>query len=125
MVYKVVTWPDSQELMEHPRFNECLLINDGVGLDTYGPSAYMVPIGLYLELKENWPSRQIVLDKRPYAWGRNGRFVQKGILVQENHGVTLGSDILEIRAVSMRNHEGNVAIRIAKDELYKLIYALL
>lgn len=125
MIYKVVTWPDSQALMEHKRFEECLLINDGVGLDMFGPSAYMVPIELYLELKENWPSRQIVLEKRPYAWGRNGRFVQKGILVQENYGVTLGCDFIEIRAVSMRNNEGNTAVRISKDELYKLIEALL
>ena len=26
--YILVEWPESQELMEHERFNECLLIQD-------------------------------------------------------------------------------------------------
>ena len=44
---KIVTWPESQLLMEHPDFeNECLLINDEYGLDKYGSSAYWVPASM-------------------------------------------------------------------------------
>lgn len=39
----VVTWPDSQNLMEYEGFEEnCHLIDDESGLDQYGSSAYFV-----------------------------------------------------------------------------------
>lgn len=39
----VVTWPESQNLMEYEGFEEnCHLINDDSGLDQYGSSAYFV-----------------------------------------------------------------------------------
>ena len=45
--YVVVTWPDSQLLMEHRGFSKnCFLINDENGLETFGSSAYFVD--------ENW-----------------------------------------------------------------------
>lgn len=41
--YVIVTWPESQELMEREGFEEnCHLINDESGLDLYGSSAYFV-----------------------------------------------------------------------------------
>lgn len=41
--YMIVEWPESQELMEHPDFNEhSCLINDENWLDQYGPMSYFV-----------------------------------------------------------------------------------
>jgi len=41
--YIVVTWPDSQELMELEGFRDnSYLINDDKGLDDFGSSAYFV-----------------------------------------------------------------------------------
>lgn len=43
MDYEVVTWPESQDLMEKKGFREhCELINSEKGLDMYGSSAYLV-----------------------------------------------------------------------------------
>lgn len=41
--YEVVQWPEIQLLMDEPWFNECILINDDMGVETYGSSAYYVP----------------------------------------------------------------------------------
>jgi len=41
---EIVIWPDSQEYMEMPWFeNEATLINDGVGVELFGGSAYLIP----------------------------------------------------------------------------------
>ena len=41
--YVVFQWPESQELMAMPEFEEhCYLISDDKGLDDFGPSAYFV-----------------------------------------------------------------------------------
>lgn len=48
--YKLVKWPKSQMLMEHPRFNECLFVQDIEGHNEVGSSAYMCPIDLYKEI---------------------------------------------------------------------------
>ena len=41
--YVVVTWPDIQALMDEPGFRKnSSLINDDIGLETYGSSAYYV-----------------------------------------------------------------------------------
>lgn len=45
--YVIVTWPESQELMEQEWFDECVLINDEYMLDKVGGSAYFVPKHLY------------------------------------------------------------------------------
>ena len=45
--YILVQWPESQELMEHKRFNECLLVQDIDDHDEVGSSAYMCPEDLY------------------------------------------------------------------------------
>lgn len=50
MKYILVQWPESQMLMEHARFNECLLINDIEGHEEVGSSAYMCPEDLYDEI---------------------------------------------------------------------------
>lgn len=44
--YILVQWPESQKLMEHERFNECLLVQD---IDDYDGtcSSYMCPEDLY------------------------------------------------------------------------------
>ena len=47
--YSVITWADSQELFEQEWFDECILINDDVGLEMFGSSAYLVPIDRYNE----------------------------------------------------------------------------
>ena len=49
-IYKLVQWPESQMLMEHPRFNECLFVQDIEGHNEVGSSAYMCPIDLYEEI---------------------------------------------------------------------------
>lgn len=44
-LFTPVTWPDSQELMELPGFEEnALLINDQPLLEQYGSSAYLVKV---------------------------------------------------------------------------------
>jgi hypothetical protein len=47
VLYVVVCWPESQELMEHPEFNtRCYLINDDKGIEDFGSSAYFVPVDM-------------------------------------------------------------------------------
>ena len=41
--YVIITWPESQRLMEEEWFDECILINEEPLLDEVGPSAYFVP----------------------------------------------------------------------------------
>lgn len=48
--YILVQWPESQELMGHKRFNECLLVLDIDGHDEVGSSSYMCPEDLYKEI---------------------------------------------------------------------------
>lgn len=48
--YKLVQWPESQMLMEHSRFNECLFIENIEGHNDVGSSAYMCPIDIYEEI---------------------------------------------------------------------------
>ena len=48
--YIVVTWPDSQAIMDEDWFDECHLINDDMGLEKFGSSAYFVPEDRYIEL---------------------------------------------------------------------------
>ena len=48
--YILVQWPESQKLMEHKRFNECLLVQDIDGHDKAGSSSYMCPEDLYKEI---------------------------------------------------------------------------
>ena len=50
-LFTVVTWPESQVLMDLPDFRKyCHLINDSEGLSQFGPQAYMCEISW---LKEN------------------------------------------------------------------------
>jgi len=43
--YCIITWPDSQKIMEEEWFEEeALLINDAKGVEKYGVSAYFIPI---------------------------------------------------------------------------------
>ena len=50
--YIVVTWPESQSLMDYDWFeDECELINTKKGIDKYGSAAYYVPIDRYNEIK--------------------------------------------------------------------------
>lgn len=48
--YIIITWPESQMLMEQKWFNECILINDEQGFIEYGSSAYYVPKHRYIEM---------------------------------------------------------------------------
>lgn len=52
MKYILVQWPESQRLMDHNRFNECLLIQDIEGHEEVGSSAYVCPEDLYIEIYE-------------------------------------------------------------------------
>jgi hypothetical protein len=46
--YAIMTWPESQELMELKGFREnCWLINDRRGLTRFGSSAYVYSIDWY------------------------------------------------------------------------------
>lgn len=51
--YVLVQWPESQMLMEHSRFNECLFVENIEGHKDVGSSAYMCPIDIYKEIFEN------------------------------------------------------------------------
>ncbi len=42
----VVTWPESQNIMNKPWFNECCVINDQKGIEIFGLQAYVVPVRL-------------------------------------------------------------------------------
>ena len=59
--YVLVECPESQELMEHERFNECLLIQDIDGHVEVGGSAYMCPEDLYEKIfnTDNIESKRI------------------------------------------------------------------
>lgn len=48
--FVLVTWPESQNLMEQDWFDECILMNDDNHLDEIGSSAYFVPEERYEEL---------------------------------------------------------------------------
>lgn len=48
--YVLVTWPDSQELMEQEWFQDCILLNNDESLESFGSSAYLVPEDKYEEL---------------------------------------------------------------------------
>lgn len=52
MKYILVQWPESQLLMDHERFNECLFVNNIDGHVDVGSSAYMCPEDLYNEIYE-------------------------------------------------------------------------
>lgn len=41
--YVIVTWPESQGLMDKEWFDECVLINEEPLLNQVGSSAYFVP----------------------------------------------------------------------------------
>jgi len=47
--YILVYWPFSQEYMEHPRFNECYLLQAMKGQEHFD-SVYFVPIDLCREV---------------------------------------------------------------------------
>ena len=59
--YVLVEWPASQMLMEHERFNECLLIQDIDGHIEAGSGAYMCPEDLYEKIfnTDNIKSKRI------------------------------------------------------------------
>ena len=48
--YVLVQWPESQMLMEHPRYNECLFVENIEGHNDVGSSAYMCPVDIYEEI---------------------------------------------------------------------------
>lgn len=48
--YILVQWPESQYLMDHARFSECLFVQDLDGHKEVGSSAYMCPHDLYEEI---------------------------------------------------------------------------
>ena len=50
MKYILVQWPDSQYLMENPRFSECIFCMDIDGHEEVGDSDYMCPEDLYDEI---------------------------------------------------------------------------
>jgi len=47
--YVLVTWPQSQMLMEEEWFDECILMNDENHLEEIGSSAFFVPKERYEE----------------------------------------------------------------------------
>jgi hypothetical protein len=48
--YILVQWPESQYLMENPRFSECIFCIDIDGHSEVGSSAYMCPEDLWNEI---------------------------------------------------------------------------
>ena len=67
MNYILVQWPESQMLMEHERFHECLLVQDIDGHDEVGSSAYMCPEVLYNELFDGGNASSITPHKCEYC----------------------------------------------------------
>ena len=59
--YILVEWPESQRLMEHKRFNECLFVQDIDGHVEVGSGAYMCPEDLYEKIfnTDNIKSKRI------------------------------------------------------------------
>lgn len=51
--YILLPFPESQMVMEHERFHECLFIQDIEGHDEVGSSAYMCPEDLYYTIIQN------------------------------------------------------------------------
>ncbi len=49
--YIMVLWPESQMLMEHPRFNECYLVQ-AMSNQEHFDSAYFVPYDMYIEIND-------------------------------------------------------------------------
>jgi hypothetical protein len=50
-LYRVITWPDIQDLMVEDGFEEhSYLINDNKGMEDYGSSAYFVDVDWYQDL---------------------------------------------------------------------------
>lgn len=50
MKYLLVTWPESQKLMEQKWFAECIFVCDPVHLLEIGPNAFFVPEDRYRSL---------------------------------------------------------------------------
>lgn len=48
--YILVRWPESQLLMEHPRFKDCIFTQYLKGHVDPGSSGYMCPEDLYYEI---------------------------------------------------------------------------
>ena len=74
-LYKLVLWPESQFLMDHPRFSECLFIDYIDGHEDVGSSAYVCPVDLYEEIfhvdSTRWLNKQEVkeiLNQLPTEW---------------------------------------------------------
>ena len=59
--YILVEWPESQELMGHEKFNECLFVQDIDEHTEVGGSAYMCPEDLYEKIfnTDNIKSKRI------------------------------------------------------------------
>lgn len=50
-LYRVVTWPEIQDLMVEDSFEEhSYLINDNKGMEDFGSSAYFVDVDWYKDL---------------------------------------------------------------------------
>lgn len=50
--YILVTFPEIQDFMEHPRFNECIFCMEIEG-HPCPDSSYMIPEDLYYEVEKN------------------------------------------------------------------------
>jgi len=55
MRYILITWPESQALVEQEWFDECILMNDEKHLSDIGPAAYFVPEDRYALLFSEAP----------------------------------------------------------------------
>jgi len=67
--YKLVLWPESQDFMEHERFNECILGMELEGHDEIGLSAYFIPVDLYNEVYKVSDLEYIELLREAYKAG--------------------------------------------------------
>ena len=94
----LVQWPESQFLMESPRFSECLFVQDLDGHDEVGSSAFMAPEDLYEDLFNpyiavdlglpsglKWADRNLGASKdteagRYFSWGNT-----RGYYANEPH----------------------------------------
>ena len=89
--YILVTWPESQYLMDKPWFNECLLVQDIEGHEEAGSSAYMVPENKYEEFN----------NKHIYIAEYVGNFINNSV-VERVLGIHINKEdaILEIKSDS-------------------------
>lgn len=65
-LYVKVLWPEIQDYMDHPRYNECYMCESLGENDEPIVSVYMVPEDLYVEVQMDKYPKEIVFEGETY-----------------------------------------------------------